>query len=306
MWNRWTSRRANLLLEFHLRRRSYRIVDRGGYESRNAATTHLLIEALSRCKPDLAASFSLPIYTDDFVRRPPTMPHLAYCVDDRATSTIAMPDFIFWSWPEVGIADYEATADAILAAGAAPATDPRLFWIGNPYTHSTRGRFLEIAASDPRICAGGVTWIKDPANASAPMTTLDNRYVSLPDHCRYRWLIDLQGRGYSGRLKLLLFSGRPLFVQQRRWKEYFTDELRPMVHYIPVREDLGDLARQLDWAEAHPAEAQQIAERAREFTLRRLRRSHAIDVLARQLVKISRGEIAATRSSETIAGPAQS
>jgi hypothetical protein len=259
----------------------------GGYESRNAGTTHLLIEALERSKARLARSFRVFIYTDDFVSRPPRAPHFAYCTDGAAATTVAIPDFIFWNWPQIGIDDYESTIDAIAAAGQREPDDPRLFWIGNPQTHPTRGRFLELADRDPRIHGVGIRWIAKNDESGGRMQTAGDNYVSLADHCRYRYLLDLQGRGYSGRVKLLLFSGRPLFLQERRWREFFYRDLAPLVHYIPVREDLRDLGTMLDWVESHPAEAARIADNAREYAQTHLRRRHAVEVLAGELLKIS-------------------
>ena len=286
MWTMRALRRANLVLEFSGRRQRYTIRNRGGYESRNTATTHLLVEALELCKTRLVRSFRVGIFTDDFVSRPPGVGHFAYCTDGAQPRTIAIPDFIFWNWPQVGIDDYERTVDAITAAGEREPDDPRLFWIGNPETHPTRGKLLELAARDPRVHGVAIRWVRDSAASGACMQTAGNNYVSLEDHCRYRYLVDLQGRGYSGRVKLLLFSGRPLFLQERRWKEFFYGDLEPLVHYIPVREDLSDLAAMLDWAGAHPAETAQIAEAARKYAQSHLRRPHAVEILARELLSI--------------------
>ncbi len=291
MWTPLAARQANLILRFTHRRQHYEIVDRGGYETRNAATVHLLVEAIARVKSELAQSFRLPIFTDDFVRRPPATGHFAYCADDQQTNTVAIPDFMFWNWPQVGIDDYETTVESILAAGQREPVDPRMFWIGNAATHPTRARFLEFAATDPRIHAVGINWIHSgQPTVAGRMQTVNNQYATLAEHCHFRFLIDLQGRGYSGRVKLLLFSGRPLFLQARRWKEFFYADLVPMRHYIPVREDLSDLGSLLDWADKHPAEARQIADTARQYALTHLRRKHAIDMLARQLVRFAGGQ----------------
>jgi hypothetical protein len=48
--------------------------------------------------------------------------------------------------------------------------------------------------------------------------------------------------------------------------DWFFKELRPWYHYVPVRTDLSDLKEKFDWAEAHQDEAQQIAERGRNFS----------------------------------------
>jgi hypothetical protein len=298
MWTPLSARRANLILHFTQRRGRHEIVDRGGYETRNAATVHLLVEALARAKSELAQSFCLPIFTDDFVRKPPATAHFAYCADDCHTNTVAMPDFLFWNWPQVGVDDYEMTVESILAAGEREPDDPRLFWTGNAATHPTRARFLEIAAGDPRIHGVGMNWIHtSPSAVTGRMQTINSQYVTLAEHCHFRYLIDLQGRGYSARVKLLLFSGRPLFLQARRWKEFFYADLVPMRHYIPVCEDLSDLGSMLDWAQTHPLEARQIADNARQYAVTHLRRRHAIDMLARQLVRLAGGQ----RDQERIA-----
>jgi len=42
-------------------------------------------------------------------------------------------------------------------------------------------------------------------------------------------------------------------------------ELEPWVHFIPVTEDLSDLVARVEWANANPAEAAQIAQHGLEF-----------------------------------------
>ena len=54
-----------------------------------------------------------------------------------------------------------------------------------------------------------------------------------------------------------------------------------------LREDLSDLGTMLDWAEAHPAEACRIARAAREYAHTHLRRRHAIEFLAGELLRLS-------------------
>ena len=112
-------------------------------------------------------------------------------------------------------------------------------------------------------------------------------FVSLPEHCRYKYLIDIQGAGYSGRAKILLFSGRPLFLVDRRWHEYFYKDIKPFVHYIPVQEDLSDLIEKLDLADHHQKEAFRIAEEAQNYAINNLTREKAVEYLANVLVEYS-------------------
>ena len=101
-------------------------------------------------------------------------------------------------------------------------------------------------------------------------------FVSLAGHCRYRYLIDLEGAGYSGWLKLLLFAGRPLFIQTRWRREFFFDGLVPFKHYIPVKQDLSDLSSQIDLAEANPELAAAIAREGQELGIGNLCPSYVI------------------------------
>ena len=63
-----------------------------------------------------------------------------------------------------------------------------------------------------------------------------------------------------------LFISSPLalvfsFVSLARFFQFY-DRLVPWVHYVPVKEDLSDLKKQLDWAEAHPKHAKKISKAA--------------------------------------------
>jgi hypothetical protein len=279
---------ANMVFSFDSRKRQSGIQDRGGYQTRNVSTAHLLLEAAHAVREKLRKTFSVDIYTGDLLLDPPSRRHFAYCAALDQPQTVMIPDFIFWGWPEAGVEDYEVTQQAILDAARREPEDPQLFWIGNPETHPIRERFLELAAGDSRIHAGGLRWTSGTAGQrTRRLQTEGAAFVSLADHCRYRYLIDLEGAGYSGRLKLLLFCGRPLFVQTRRWREFFFDALVPFEHYIPVKEDLSDLSSQIDWAEANPDSAAAIARQGQEFAIMHLCRRHAIERLSQCLLALA-------------------
>jgi len=86
----------------------------------------------------------------------------------------------------------------------------------------------------------------------------------------------VEGRGYSARLKILLFSGRPVLLQERAWCEWWHFELVAFEHYIPVKEDLSDLLEMVSWARDHPEEADKIAKAAKLFADTKLTRAAAL------------------------------
>jgi len=89
-------------------------------------------------------------------------------------------------------------------------------------------------------------------------------------HAQHKYQIDLGGGGgttWTGTLSKLLMPGL-LFHHETLTKDFFHDEMKPYVHYVPVRQDLSDLKEKFDWAESHPEEAQAIAKAGAELALR--------------------------------------
>ena len=104
------------------------------------------------------------------------------------------------------------------------------------------------------------------ARANVVTTILSNDAV----HAGYRYQIDIGGGGgtsWTGTISKLLMHGL-LFHHETLTKDFFYDEMKPYVHYVPIKQDLSDLKEKYDWAESHPAEAQAIAKAGTELALR--------------------------------------
>jgi hypothetical protein len=91
--------------------------------------------------------------------------------------------------------------------------------------------------------------------------------ISMTDQSkRFKYVVYMEGAcGWADRLKLLLAAGFVVFLQETPCTEFFTPLLQPMVHYVPVRNDLGDLVERIRWARENDEEAREIAENAAEF-----------------------------------------
>ena len=194
---------------------------------------------------------------------------LAFCHETPGAETV--PDFVFHRWPEAGVDDFADTCAAIAAAGEKPAATDRAGWIGAP-SHATRRRLAELGHSRPDLLSITLmTW--------QPETQTTGRhgassFVSLPELvATYAWLVDVEGAGYSGRLKFLLFSKRCLLLADRPQKEWFHGDLVPWTHYVPVRRDLSDLVEKAAWCRAHPAAAAAVGAAAARFAEARLTRA---------------------------------
>lgn len=180
------------------------------------------------------------------------------------------PDCFFQHWPSACIKSFEEMVTQIKAAPLP--TISKIGWVGNIHSpepdvieYKTRPLLKQIGDAYPDMFEIiHVSPISDIIDTSCP------KYVSLPDLMKYKYLIDIGGNGWSGRLKFLLFSRRPLLMVDRKYIEYFYTDLIPNVHYIPVKEDLSDLLTQAKWVFANEAAATQIAENAYNYAVHNL------------------------------------
>uniref|UniRef100_A0A8V0XUP7 Protein O-glucosyltransferase 1 n=1 Tax=Gallus gallus TaxID=9031 RepID=A0A8V0XUP7_CHICK len=89
--------------------------------------------------------------------------------------------------------------------------------------------------------------------------------IPLVDHCKYKYLFNFRGVAASFRLKHLFLCGSLVFHVGEEWLEFFYQQLKPWVHYIPVKSDLSDVRELLQFAKENDNIAQEIAERGRQF-----------------------------------------
>lgn len=188
---------------------------------------------------------------------------------------VAVPDWCFEEWVEAGVppGEFDAACAALAAAAAAPPTDGRACWRGTAHHHPSRMRLVELAAEMPELLACNAV-VDSAGSAAAGHAPLQAQVAA------YSAMLDLQGKGYSSRLKLLLHAGRPVLLVARPWREHFMDGLREWVHYIPVRENLADLPERLRWLDEHRDEAAAIGRAGQAFARERLTRSAALEGLA--------------------------
>ena len=149
---------------------------------------------------------------------------------------VPVPDWCFDAWPEAGVVQgtFDEACARLAQVGAAPPTEGnQLSWCGTAHHHPSRMTLMDLAAAHPDKLA--CVNVVDKSIDKSKHRTLAEQVQGFP------YLLDVQGKGYSSRLKLLLHTGRVIFIAKRPWQEYFADGLKPMVHYVPVKEDLSDL-----------------------------------------------------------------
>ena len=219
------------------------------------------------------------VTTVDDLPVPEASPHLDR-IEEDGSATLHMqtvgshvsgpslwPDFTFGSWWHIGLHDYDRFVAAIHPFGRAH-EHAQAFWIGNIEMHPSRQLALAMSRKYPeRIDARSITWAHHLGNvteATGERARVLGGWVTLQEHAKWRYLLDLPGTGWSGRLKLLPHCQRVLLLPARDLWDWASSKLQPFKHYVPLRDDLSDLLDALDTLDRHPERAQAMARAASE------------------------------------------
>jgi len=210
------------------------ILDFGSFATRNRECTSLLRRS-ARQLEELPLFGDIIFWTGD---RPPvalTEQHLAMCYDPQLKNeTIPVPDFGIQAWPEIGVDDYESFIIRLRSMAEELPAINRIGWRGNTQGIVTRERFVTIAANHPNLF--------DVQAAQVLQSYSDPHYLTMSTQVQ-RWsaLADVEGVGYSGRLKFLISSGRPTLVVERPYVEWWHHYLPKTIVDLAVQRDLTDL-----------------------------------------------------------------
>lgn len=82
--------------------------------------------------------------------------------------------------------------------------------------------------------------------------------------------MNIDGTVAAYRFPYLLAGNSVVVKQDSQYYEHFYSDLKPGVHYIPVKHDLSDLVDQLKWAQDHDREARQIGMNGRRYATENL------------------------------------
>lgn len=184
-------------------------------------------------------------------------------VNQKHLENTCGPDWTFVSWPSAGIDSFEETVEKIKQEGQKDALLEKVGWHGNIYSpaqdvpeHITRPLLKKISDENPDLL--------DVIHVGGH--EIRTKGTSIPDLVStYKYVLDIGGNGYSGRLTYLLFSNRPLLFVERDHVQYYVKDLEPYVHYVPVKRDLSNLIEQIQWMKDNEEKCKEIAKNAQDF-----------------------------------------
>ena len=217
------------------------------YETRNQSTLKIITESIEEYR---IHDFDwIIIHTGD--RRPDTEEsdivvdlegrkyfYFSYSTDKK-NHLFTIPDFVFDHWRQTGLDDYEDTRNWLKRDDHSLPKTNMLGWRG-ANTNSSRNQLIAFNDKVNFDCEF-IVW--DRTN---PERLIAKNFLSFTEQVEsWRYFIDMEGVGYSGRLKLLLASPRLVFIQERTHEEFFFPLLKPWIHYVPLNNDLSNLMENL-------------------------------------------------------------
>jgi hypothetical protein len=187
-------------------------------------------------------------------------PIWAYSKRDGDDSVWLMPDFGYWSWPEVRVGPYRQIRRRIAAVDDGLVFQEKkkqLLWRGSLATApELRGDLLAAARGKHWASVRVIDW-DDNDNDND-----NNDILPMEEHCRHMFLAHTEGRSFSGRGKYLHNCRSVVMSHKLIWREAHHAALiasGPEANYIEVSRDFADLEQKIEFLLDHPDVAERIA-----------------------------------------------
>ncbi len=245
-----------------------------GYETRNESVMNLI----KWCdeKYDLPNFNPIIIGTGDTKKQQTKKIQYSFSSLDGKNT---IPDFNFDHWRQVKLFNYEKSTKELNEIDLDNYEELKVGWIGSCRTSRIRHKAFIMGERYPKMfdIKDSGSWEKNKKKKTDVLEAKNKNFMSIKELAeKYAILIDIEGFGYSGRLKYLFHTGRPVLLVDRPYKEFFYDKLEPYVHYIPVDRRLSNLMRQTDWVIRNYDRAKKIGLNGRYFAQEYLTRDYAM------------------------------
>ena len=256
-------------LHVNCRDQNLNFIEHNCYESRGKSVSRLIRSA---CKDMILPDFNFLVNTGDHPGNIGPYSAFSFSTTTEDFSKVA-PDFLFDSWPEVQIDDYEDLCEKLSSAGKTLYERGCIGWIGVPMVE-VRKNLISLSRLYPSIIdAIDIQW-----NRADPNKLTSHKFMTLEQQVRkWKYLIDVEGCGWSARFKTFLWSRRIIFMVDRPWKEWYYPSLKPWTHYIPVQRDLSDLIKNYEIIERDENLQHHIISNSIKFANNNLCRKAAIN-----------------------------
>ncbi len=170
-----------------------------------------------------------------------------------------------------------------------PNKKEKLFWRGadtgvyTNYKKSPRFALVEIGSSNPQLIdakfnmLAQTPWVDISTKKEIEDRGFLGNSATIEEHLAYKYQITVDGNVATWeRFYWQLFSNSVIFKQNSDDIEFYYDELKPWIHYIPVNNDMSDLVEKIFFAQSANNMCQEISQNANKFANDHLKREDLI------------------------------
>lgn len=115
------------------------------------------------------------------------------------------------------------------------------------------------------------------------------------EHLPYKYLLSVDGNSCTGtRVPWIMLSNSVLLKQESIKIQWFYSALKPYVHYVPIKNDLTDIFKQINWMKKHDEQIQNISNNANKFVKENLLPEHIdshVSIILNEYHKIQKDEV---------------
>ncbi|XP_034032226.1 protein O-glucosyltransferase 1 isoform X1 [Thalassophryne amazonica] len=247
------------------------------FPARCSGVEHFILEVIDRL-PDLEMVVNVRDYPQVPSWVQPMLPVFSFS-KTADYHDIMYPAWTFWEggpavWPiyPTGLGRWDLMREDLQKSAAQWPWNKKVskaFFRGSR-TSAERDPLILLSRDDPQLVDAEYTknqaWKSEKDTLGRPPA----KEIPLVDHCKYKYLFNFRGVAASFRLKHLFLCGSLVFHVGDEWQEFFYSQLKPWVHYIPVKQDLSDVRDLLLFVKENDAIAQEITTRGEEFILNHL------------------------------------
>ena len=205
-----------------------KFIEKKGHETRNQSVIDLLIKANNYKKlPDV----QFIIFTNDNINHKNLFNNsflLTFCRNQNCNTNL-FPNFNFNHWKEANIDFYENVYEKFLFNQISwEDKKENIFWSGKN-TNIIRKKIFDESQKDPKYL------IK-------LLTDKSDYYIPIDEVIKYKYLLNMNGYSYGGRLNYLFLSGSCVIILKNNNKnlcydEFFYDNFIPNEDYIEINYD---------------------------------------------------------------------
>lgn len=90
-------------------------------------------------------------------------------------------------------------------------------------------------------------------------------YMTLKEQCSYKYIINIDGHVKAFRQSIELGTGSVSIIVESNYNLWYSNQLVPFTHYVPVKGDCSDLIEKIQWCIDNDKECKKIANNAKKF-----------------------------------------